>query len=56
MKEKRKEEKGDEEEGIRKTITFREETRKIIEGYRREQNKIPTFTEAVNEIIMGQKQ
>ena len=53
MKKKGKGEKG--EEGIRKTISFEREAKKIIEEYRRKKNDIPSFTKAVNEIIMGYK-
>ena len=44
-----------EEEGIRKTISFERDVKEIIEEYRRKQKDIPSFTEAVNEIIKGAK-
>ena len=54
--EKGKEGKGeDEKEGIRKTISFKEKAKEIIEEYRRKKKVIPSFTEAVNEIIEKSK-
>ena len=49
-------EKGEEEkEGIRKTISFKGKAKEIIEEYRRKKKDIPSFTEAVNEIIVKSK-
>lgn len=50
MKKKGKGEKG-EEGGIRKTISFTGKAKEIIEEHRRKKKDIPSFTEAVNEII-----
>ena len=52
-KEKGEGEKG--EEGIRKTISFESKAKEIIEEYRRKKKVIPTFTKAVNEIIVKSK-
>lgn len=54
MKKKGKEGKG-EEEGIRKTISFERNAKEIIEEYRRKKKDIPSFTQAVNEIIKESK-
>jgi len=53
MDKKREEGKG--EEGIRKTISFGRKAKEIIEAYRRNKENIPSFTQAVNEIIEKSK-
>ncbi len=52
---KKKEGEKGEEEGVRKTISFEEKAKEIIEEYRRKKKVIPTFTKAVNEIIVKSK-
>lgn len=54
MKKTRKGGKG-EEEGIRKTISFGRRAKEIIDEYRRNRKDIPSFTKAVNEIILESK-
>jgi len=36
---------------VRRTIVFSDESVKLVEGWRKKQQKIPSFNEAVNKII-----